>query len=142
MKRITLTFVFIIFSYANSFAQKTHSITVDFTGMKSNKGNLLVALYNTEKSFLKEPYKTIKSKIDSLKSKVVFKDIPAGEYAISAFHDENDNQKMDVNFFGAPKEAIGTSNDAKGFMGPPKYKDAKFIVKDNVALKISVVSIF
>ncbi|MDA9339728.1 DUF2141 domain-containing protein [Polaribacter sp.] len=33
---------------------------------------------------------------------------------------------MDTNFLGIPKEPIGMSNDAKGFMGPPKFKNAKF----------------
>ena len=33
---------------------------------------------------------------------------------------------MDTNFLGMPKEGVGASNDAKGFMGPPKYQDAKF----------------
>ena len=40
----------------------------------------------------------------------------------------NNNKKMDTNFFGIPKEPIGISNDATGFMGPPKYKNAKFKV--------------
>ena len=31
-------------------------------------------------------------------------------------------------FFGIPKEAYGCSNNAKGFMGPPKYEDAKFML--------------
>ncbi len=33
---------------------------------------------------------------------------------------------MDSNFFGIPKEGVGVSNGARGHMGPPRYKDAKF----------------
>ena len=35
---------------------------------------------------------------------------------------------MDTNFLGIPKEPIGTSNNATGFMGPPKFKNAKLKV--------------
>lgn len=57
-----------------------------------------------------------------------FEGLAPGEYAVSVHHDENDNGKMDSNFFGVPKEGYGASNDAKGSMGPPKFKDAVFQV--------------
>ena len=43
---------------------------------------------------------------------------------------ENGNNKMDSNFLGIPKEDYACSNNAKGFMGPPKWEDAKFEVKN------------
>lgn len=144
MIRIILTFMFLTFFCATSFAQETQTITANFIGIKSDKGKLFVALYNTKDSFLEKPFKTAIVAIKDLKSVAVFKDIPVGEYAISVFHDENDNKKMDTSFLGIPKEYIGTSNDAKGFMGPPKYKDAKFtLTKDeNKCLTITIDSIF
>ena len=54
------------------------------------------------------------------------------------FHDENANGKIDRNFVGIPKEGYGTSNDAKGFMGPPKYEDAKFELTADKKLVINV----
>lgn len=144
MIRIILTLTLVFLSYVNSFAQEKQTITANFTGMKSNNGNLFVALYNTKDSFLKKPYKSLIVKIEDSKSAAIFKNIPVGEYAISAFHDENDNKKMDTNFLGIPKEGIGTSNDAKGFMGPPKYKDAKFSVIENTnkTLQILIAPVF
>ena len=59
-------------------------------------------------------------------------------YAISVFHDKNDNKKMDTNFIGIPKEPIGCSNGATGFMGPPKYKKAKFTVATDVVIPVKV----
>ena len=67
-----------------------------------------------------------------------FKEIPKGEYAVAVFHDKNSNEKMDVNFLGIPKEAYGCSNNAKGFMGPPKYEDAKFLLTANRILRIEI----
>lgn len=35
-----------------------------------------------------------------LSGQVVFADLPAGAYAVSVFHDENMNEKLDKNFVG------------------------------------------
>jgi uncharacterized protein (DUF2141 family) len=57
---------------------------------------------------------------------VIFEGIPQGTYAVSVFHDENMNGKLDKNFVGAPKEGYGASNNPKKRMGPPKFDEAKF----------------
>jgi uncharacterized protein (DUF2141 family) len=56
----------------------------------------------------------------------VFADLPAGFYAVSVFHDENMNEKLDKNFMGVPKEGYGASNNPKKKMGPPNFDEAKF----------------
>ncbi len=111
---------------------------IEFFDMKSDKGDVYVALYNTEESFLKTPAKSRIVKITNRKAVVIFKNIPQGVYAVSAFHDENENKKMDTKIFGIPKESIGISNNAKGFFGPPKFKDAKFTVNKDISLKINM----
>ena len=52
--------------------------------------------------------------------------VPPGHYAAQAFHDENDNHKVDRGFLGIPKEGVGFSNDARIWMGPPKFREAAF----------------
>lgn len=138
MTRIILTLLLIMFSFLNSFSQEKHSITIELINFESDKGKAFIALYNKKDQFLKKPFKTEIATISSNKALIVFKDILAGEYAVSAFHDENDNKKMDTKMFGIPKEPIGISNNAKGFFGPPKYEDAKFIVNKNINLKIKM----
>ncbi len=138
MKKTFLTFIVFIGAMLTAQAQNTFTISVEFSGMESDKGNLYVALYNSEKDFLKNNFKGAIVKIQKQKALVKFKDVPEGVYAVSCFHDANDNKKMDTNFFGIPKEPIGISNDAKGFMGPPKYKDAKFLVNKDLNLKVTV----
>lgn len=138
MKKLFIIGAFLIGGIVNSLAQETFTITINFSGMKSDKGDLYVALYNKEGDFLKKSFKGSIVKVNNKIATAVFENIPQGEYAISSFHDENDNKKMDTRIFGIPKEPIGMSNDAKGFMGPPKYKDAKFLVDKNVVLSIKV----
>jgi uncharacterized protein (DUF2141 family) len=55
--------------------------------------------------------------------------VPPGTYAAQAFHDENDDGKLDRNILGLPREAMGFSNDAPMRMGPPKFDAAAFDVK-------------
>jgi uncharacterized protein (DUF2141 family) len=105
------------------------TLTVTILNFRNNMGQVSVALYNKEEAFPKSPDKAVKilyAPIKDKKAVVVFESLPPGEYAISVFHDENKNGKMDSNFFGIPKEGIGASNNARGHLGPPHYKDAKF----------------
>jgi uncharacterized protein (DUF2141 family) len=54
-----------------------------------------------------------------------FEHIPAGDFAVSLFHDENNNAALDTNLFGMPKEGWGASRDAEAHFGPPSYGDAR-----------------
>jgi len=47
-------------------------------------------------------------------------------YAVSVFHDENYNGKLDTNLLGIPREGVGASNDARGNFRPPKFGAAAF----------------
>lgn len=54
----------------------------------------------------------------------VFADLPPGRFAVAVFHDENDNDELDVNLIGIPKEGYAFSRDARGFAGPPSFDAA------------------
>ena len=112
----------------------TGVLTVIITNFKSDLGQVYVGLFNQQAAFPKLPEKAVRKFFGSIsnhKAIVIFDNLPEGEYAISVFHDENSNHKMDTNFLGIPKEGIGASSDAMGHFGPPKYKDAKFIFNHN-----------
>lgn len=61
-----------------------------------------------------------------------------GTYAVRVMHDENDNGKLDTNLVGMPREPWGTSNDARGNFGPPKWDDASFVVEGDTAITITL----
>jgi uncharacterized protein (DUF2141 family) len=134
MKKSILTTVILVSGFIN--AQKV-DLEVKMSGFKNNTGKVKVGLYNSEKTFLKSTTVSLTSNITDNKSLVVFKDLEIGEYAVSIYHDENENGIMDKNMVGIPKEDYAASNNAKGFMGPPKYQDAKLnLLKDS---KIEIV---
>ena len=126
-----IVIILISFLSFQAEAQGKFTITVKVEHANSNDGKMFVALYNTESGFLEKSYKGEISGIANKSCTVLFKDIPEGVYAVSLFHDENDNGKIDTNFFGIPKEDYGCSNGATGFMGPPKWEDAKFQLTKN-----------
>ncbi|WP_283635721.1 DUF2141 domain-containing protein [Aquaticitalea lipolytica] len=132
MKIIAKLILLLLMSITNVNAQETtaQDVVVKITNFDTNKGKVFIALYNSETSFLGTGFKSIITSIENNACTVTFKDVPQGIYAISLFHDENGNNKMDSNFLGIPKEDYACSNNAKGFMGPPKWEDAKFEVKN------------
>lgn len=106
------------------------TIEVNISDFETNEGKVYVALYNSEETFLKEYTVGLIGEITNLKSTVTFEGIENGIYAISVFQDKNSNGVLDTNFMGIPSEPTGTSNNAKGYFGPPKFEDAKFEVKE------------
>ncbi|WP_281637678.1 DUF2141 domain-containing protein [Flavobacterium marginilacus] len=121
------------------FAQNSN-LTINVSVLKNNTGVLTAELYNTKEKFLKTSYKKGSVTIKSNTASIIFSDIPKGEYTVMVYHDENNNGKLDKSFIGMPKEPVACSNNAKGFMGPPKYDDAKFTVSADTKITIKMTS--
>lgn len=137
MSKFFLPILLFISSFV--FAQNL-DLTVSVSGIKNNTGSLTAELYNAKDKFLKVSYKAISSPIKSNSATVTFTEIPKGEYTVLIYHDENKNGKLDKNFIGMPKEPVACSNNAKGFMGPPKYDDAKFTVITDTKINIKMTA--
>lgn len=61
-----------------------------------------------------------------------------GVYAIKVLVDNNDNGKIDLNFFGIPKEQFGFSNNVRGILGVPKFEKASFKLSSNKKIEIKL----
>ena len=90
MIKIIITIAFFITSLVTA---QNVNLTVTISGLKSNTGQVLIGLFNSEGTFLKKPYKGLSSEIKSNAATVTFLNIPKGKYAISAYHDKNNNSK-------------------------------------------------
>ena len=107
------------------------SLSLRLSGFHSAEGQVLVALFRGEHGFPGKPGQAVQTavtKISNGRARLELEGLAPGEYAVSVVHDENSNDILDTNWVGMPKEGIGTSNNAKGRMGPPKYRDAKFTI--------------
>ena len=112
---------------APMYAQVVLEVTV--TNFKDRGGSLVVALFDSEKKFLKHAFATTTLQFEGDSATVVFQDLLPGDYALSAFHDVNDNKRLDTNVLGIPTEGFGFGNNAMGLFGPPTFKSAKIVVK-------------
>ncbi|HMI07173.1 MAG TPA: DUF2141 domain-containing protein [Flavobacterium sp.] len=135
MRKIILVLVILVGGFVQA---QNVNLEVKMTGFKNNTGVVKVGLYDSESNFLKTVYKSLKPGIVSNTATATFTNIPKGTYAVSVYHDENENGTLDRNAFGIPAEDYGTSNGARGFMGPPKFEDAKFTLDTNKTINITI----
>lgn len=108
------------------------SVSVETTvnQLNSDKGTIYFALFDSENNFENRKFLQVKkAKASSEGVLVTFTDVEKGVYAITCFHDENDNGAMDFDLNGMPLENYGSTNNVMNF-GPPRFDDAKFVVSD------------
>ena len=109
------------------------SLEIKINNLESNKGPIYIRILDENEN----PVIVGTSPVVNYSSRISFDSISPGKYAIQFFHDENENQKMDFNLIGIPKEKFGSSNDVKPIFGPPKfekmlfdiYQDKKIVMK-------------
>jgi uncharacterized protein (DUF2141 family) len=93
--------------------------------VRNDKGLVRCGLFKRE-GWLKDAFRADSVKIHNKRALCVFKSVPAGTYGISAFHDENEDGKLDTNLVGYPVEEYCASNNARNLMSAPDWDDAKF----------------
>ena len=97
------------------------------SNIKSIEGNIMVAVYDDPQKFTGDV--VVKGKIERVtktgEMTIEIADLSFGEYAISVFHDQNNNNILDSNMFKMPTEPYGFSNNARGRFGPPGFDDAR-----------------
>ncbi|WP_435415166.1 DUF2141 domain-containing protein [Polaribacter aestuariivivens] len=129
MKFLIPILVVIMVSITNAVtAQNTKTITVTVVNATSDTGEIGFALYNKD-NFMGKPIEGKRSEIVDGKSTVVFENVPSGVYAVTCYHDKNNNNKMDFSSNGMPLEDYGASNNVMSFT-PPTFENAKFTLKD------------
>ena len=129
MKRIIFLGLVFIGTLGVTQETKGNVIDLEITDIDSDAGNMMIALYSSERNWLKIPHEAMKGEIKNGTCKVRFENVPDGVYAISSYHDKNDNDNLDTNFLGIPKESTVSSNNAPARFGPPSWEDAKFRIK-------------
>lgn len=107
------------------------TLSIEFEGMDNDDGKVLVAIKNQKGTDVQG------AKVEIQNKKAIYTiRIPAGQYAISAFHDEDDNNKLNTNFMGIPNEKYGFSNNVRGTFGPPSLQDQLINMSRDTQVKI------
>jgi len=142
MKVYSLIMIVYFLNPILSNGQKSGTIHMTVDGIKDENGTLRIGLFSEQDEFLEEPSYSRDIKIDQQSEiQTSFENIPHGVYAISVYHDLNDDNILDSNFIGMPKEPVGFSNEHQPKMGPPKFNGAKFILdQEEIILTVSMYS--
>ena len=110
--------------------ETAHRLDVTVRGLRSADGAVAIALFDQGARFderdgaIRKAYLTIVGG----EARWSVEGLPAGDYALLAYHDENGNGELDLRPLGIPKEPIAVSNGAKRLLGPPRFESAKFAV--------------
>ena len=107
--------------------QSISSVTIELSGLESREGVVFVGLC-TEAEYETFDCNNAMLKPDPDGVRHTFSDIAPGIYGVTVLHDANENGRMDFNFFGAPKEQWGASNNPPPRMGRSKWADVAFEV--------------
>jgi uncharacterized protein (DUF2141 family) len=115
-------------------------LDVTIMGIRPGAGSVRVALYHDPSSFRHEDraVAVLSAPAQHASVKVAFQGIPAGRYAVLAYHDKNDNGKLDLTMRMFPREGWGLSNNPHVF-GPPRFEPSAFEVTEpytNIAVPL------
>ena len=111
------------------------SLEMEINNLESNKGPIYIRILDENEN----PVIVGTSPVINYSAEISFDSISTGKYAIQFFHDENENQKMDFNLIGIPKEKFGSSNNVKPVLGPPKFE--KMLINLNQNKKIIIIPV-
>jgi uncharacterized protein (DUF2141 family) len=103
-------------------------LTVATQGLRNGKGVVHFCLTQVASRFLdcqKDPRSAHLTVAAVKASRVTFRDVAPGAYALVAFHDENANAKLDMTL-RIPREGFAFSNNPTIRMRPPTYQEVRF----------------
>lgn len=105
----------------------------------AHTGKVMIAVFNSEEAYQGgQPVAAAEADASGETAVAVFNNLPAGDYAVRAFHDVNGDGQMNTNPFGMPVEPYAFSNNAVGMMGPASWERARFTVSGDTAQTISI----
>ncbi len=119
----------LIMSLAALYTLAAHAadLNLEVSVPAQKQGTVLAALFDKADAFPRgKPLQTAMAQAVDGKAVLQFTGLPEGDYAATAFLDENANQKLDANLFGLPTEPYGFSRNARNPVGPPPFADASF----------------
>ena len=112
------------------------TLEIEITALRSDEGKVAIQLLNETEAVVKELY----AEISGGECIVNLDSLSPGQYALSYYHDENDNGEMDTGLFGIPKEGYGFSNNARGKYGPPEFKKWLFVLDKDLKMELITVN--
>jgi uncharacterized protein (DUF2141 family) len=128
----TIALLLVLQPSPQSYAQGDDArgqLTVHVTGIRSGDGQVRAGIFDSGDGFpLRVDDVAIKADapIKDGEALIVFDNLPRGTYAVVAYHDENDNGKLDRNRLGKPREGAGIYRRPRSRFPPPRFRNSRF----------------
>ena len=118
----------------SSATTPTAAVRVDCSGLRNMHGMIHACLTRNPSHFpdCEADALALKRSVPAGSGHVAFDGVVPGRYALSAFHDENSNRKLDK-FMGIPREGFGFSRNPKVRFGPPSFNQVSIEVTPGFA---------
>lgn len=119
-----------------------NTLTVRVSNLNDSEGTLMIALYDSQETFLSPMIKRAKNPvIQGTSAEVIFENLPNGEYAITLYQDSNNNRIFDLGEYKIPIEKYGFSNnvDPAIIKNVPTFEQCKFEINGNSTIEIKAV---
>ena len=132
--------IIILITILFDFKVDAGQIKIMVSNIEEEKGVIHFGIYNDSDLFPKEEGKILggfREVSEVVKDGFIINNLKESNYAIAIYHDKNSNKKFDT-FLAIPKEKYGFSNNARAFLGPPKFEDASFFVGRDSIVEISI----
>lgn len=111
---------------------QNQSLTINLTDFPSNEGRAIIVVFQGKDNYNnKKPFESKSLEITNKTASWKLDSIPAGDYIVFTYQDENYNNKMDYSDQGMPEEAFAFSNNVQPVMGPPSPDKMLFPIKEN-----------
>jgi uncharacterized protein (DUF2141 family) len=134
--RIVVALLVVVFSACASAPPATPEprpaghgrVEVTMTGFKTEQGTARVAFFLDARVWPDGDgsiFATAVVPISDGQAFAFFEEVPAGSFAVSVFHDEDDDGELDSAALGIPSEAYGFSANARDMFGPPSFEEAR-----------------
>ena len=116
------------------------TVEVHVTGVAAGKGKVNVAVCDQAR-FLKQCAYSGSAPAREGDNTIAIRGVPPGSWAVLAYQDENENDELDRNLIGIPRENYGFSRDARGKFGPPSFEDAAIAVREDGGATVAAVKL-
>ncbi|HET9355033.1 MAG TPA: DUF2141 domain-containing protein [Sphingomicrobium sp.] len=126
---MSLTIALAMAGLATMVDPQPADLTVRIANVRSGKGVVHACLTRNPRHFpdCRTDPLAVRSTVPATAGLLHFPALPSGRYAVTLFHDENRNQRLDM-VLGVPREGFGFSGNPRIRFGAPRFREVTIAV--------------
>jgi uncharacterized protein (DUF2141 family) len=112
-------------------------LTVEVANVRNAQGVVGVLVFHTALGWPEKFSAALRAEARAAHTgvvEIIIPDLPAGDYAVVALHDENANKQLDRNWLGVPVEQWGMSNNPPYRFAAPSFEAARFRLEQDLRI--------